>query len=321
MSDGKLAMVTTACHFGISASSDQVIIKASTLPGQVAALQYEVDGKLNPKRFFITGQGQHITIELKPGKHKIWIYKCTEAITGPLFIDGLEGDDIDFLSKKKLKKIEFIGNSISCAAASDNSDFPCNEKSYEYYHNGYMSYAAQISRELGVDYILNSISGAGIYRNWNSDGPTVPQLYDYTDLTTLNSDLWNHKSQTPPDVISIALGTNDFSLGDGKTERKPFDKSLFVHNYIQFIKKLKEIYPQSKIILTDSPMQDGDSKLLLNKCLAEVKRNIDSAYPFAFPVSLFSYPRKYNNGCTSHPSVLEHTMMFHDYLPAIKKLM
>jgi hypothetical protein len=93
-----------------------------------------------------------------------------------------------------------------------------------------------------------------------------------------------------------------------------------VKNYIKFIKKLKEIYPQSKIILTDSPMQDGASKVLLNNCLAEVKRNIDGAYPSAFPVSLFSYPRKYDSGCTAHPSVLEHTMMFHDYLPAIKKL-
>ncbi|MEN9859646.1 MAG: hypothetical protein RLZZ515_128, partial [Cyanobacteriota bacterium] len=106
---------------------------------------------------------------------------------------------------------------------------------YNYHHNGYMSYAAQCGRLLKVQTLLSSISGAGIYRNWNSDGPTVPELYSFLNLRDSTDGIWN-PSDYNPDLIVVALGTNDLSRGDGVNPRLPFSQEDFVKEYINFLK-------------------------------------------------------------------------------------
>jgi hypothetical protein len=42
----------------------------------------------------------------------------------------------------------------------------------------------------------------------------MPQVYEKVDFQENNTQHWNFKNSTPQ-VVSIALGTNDFSNGDG----------------------------------------------------------------------------------------------------------
>ncbi len=69
--------------------------------------------------------------------------------------------------------IEFIGNSITCGAAADPSEVPCGTGVYHDQHNAYYAYGPRVARALAANYIVRSVSGSGIYRNWNSDGHAV----------------------------------------------------------------------------------------------------------------------------------------------------
>jgi lysophospholipase L1-like esterase len=55
------------------------------------------------------------------------------------------------------------------------------------------------------------------------DGPSMPQVYENIDFQINNPLKWDFKTYTPS-IVSIALGTNDLSNGDGKSPRKSFDE-------------------------------------------------------------------------------------------------
>jgi lysophospholipase L1-like esterase len=50
----------------------------------------------------------------------------------------------------------------------------------------------------------------------------LPDVYPYLYLRTSGAELFGNDYQ--PDLVSICLGTNDLSNGDGKKDRLPFNK-------------------------------------------------------------------------------------------------
>lgn len=142
--------------------------------------------------------------------HTVWIYKATEAATGPIFIEKIIAHNISALKNPDRPLIEFIGNSITCGAAADPSEIPCGAGEYHDQHNAYYAYGPRVARILHANFLMSSVSGIGIYRNWNTDGPTMPQVYEKTDFQENSKREWNFRTYHPV-VVSIALGTNDFS--------------------------------------------------------------------------------------------------------------
>jgi hypothetical protein len=70
-----------------------------------------------------------------------------------------------------------------------------------------------LSRVIDVDYLVSSVSGIGMYRNWNDENkeePIMPEVYENLYLTKDNSKP-KYDFVFQPNIISIALGTNDFS--------------------------------------------------------------------------------------------------------------
>jgi hypothetical protein len=183
-----------------------------------------------------------------------------------------------------------------------------------------MAYGPHVARALKVNYLMSCVSGIGIYRNWNSDGPTMPQVYTKTDFQQQGTANWNFATYTPQ-IVSIALGTNDFSRGDGKTARLPFDSALFVNNYIQFVQLVKSKYPAAQIALLSSPMVGGSNGLLLENCITAVKKQIDVLHPSDKPVALFFFKPMQPGGCTGHPSVADHAVLADELTPFFKKLL
>jgi hypothetical protein len=231
-----LALVSSASHIGFSFEGRECRIVLS-LPAWLERnyLQYELDGKYMGRLPVAVKDTAIWIFPGEEGRHTVWLYKATEAHTGPVYIKQIEARNITSLQRPPAPLIEFIGNSITCGAAADPSDVPCGTGMYHDQHNAYMAYGPQVARALNVNFLLSSVSGIGVYRNWNSDGPTMPQVYEQTDFQQNSSQKWNFGNYTP-DVVSIALGTNDFSRGDGKKERLPFDSSRFVNAYISFVR-------------------------------------------------------------------------------------
>ena len=317
-----LELVSSAVHFGFSFTGPECQIFAS-IPNTNGHnyLQYELDG-VYQQRIKITGKTSDPIIIKAPtaGKHTVWIYKATEAHTGPVLIQKVVGQKIKFLQKPQAPVIEFIGNSITCGAAADPSEVPCGTGQYHDQHNAYMAYGPRVARALKTEFVLSSVSGIGVYRNWNSNGPTMPQVYEKVDFQENNAQQWNF-SRFMPQVVSIALGTNDFSRGDGKKQRLPFDSAEYVNSYIKFVQLVKNKYPKAQIALLSSPMIQGKNRETLQNCITAVKGKIDALHPGDKPVALYFFRPMQARGCSGHPNVEDHAIMAEELVPFFQKLL
>ena len=319
--EGRLELISSAVHFGVTFEGERCVVLASLENWQDHNyIQYELDG-VYQKRLRVKGsKTDSLVISAgSGGKHTLWIFKATEAHSGPVFIHSLQAKNIKPLKIAKRPLIEFIGNSITCGAAADGSDVPCGEGEYHDHHNAYQAYGPRVARKFGLNYILSSVSGYGIYRNWNSDGPPLPQVYDKLDLQENSTRTWNSAAHSP-DIISIALGTNDFSDGDGKKPRSVFDSVAYINAYVNFVKKLKKAHPDAQIVLLGSPMVRDAEELLFRASLNSVKRQIDTAFPGQKPLAVFFFKEMSINGCSWHPSVQDHEIMAQQLRPFLENL-
>ncbi len=309
-----LEMISSAVHFGFSFEGTECKIYAniSDVKGH-NYLQYELDG-VYQKRIRVEGHtSTPIIIQVPSGKHQIKTFKATEAHTGPIYISKVAANKIKPLDVVRAPMIEFIGNSITCGAAADLSEVACGAGDYHDQHNAYMAYGPRLARMFKVNFMLSSVSGIGIYRNWNSELPNMPQVYENVDFQEKRLEKWNFSAYNP-DIVSIAMGTNDFSNGDGKTPRKPFDAATFVASYIKFVQLVKTKYPKARIALLSSPMVTGESGRKLEECLTQVQESIDAQYPSDKVAKFFFEPMEVS-GCSGHPSVEDHEILAQQLQP------
>ncbi len=317
-----LELISSAVHFGFYFTGNSCSIFTSLPdPNSHNYFQYTLDGIYQKKIRVEGNSNQPIVITAAgEGEHTIWIYKTTEAQTGPIYIKKITGKNLKSLKVPKLPLIEFIGNSITCGAAADPSETPCGTGVYHDQHDAYDAYGPRVARALGVNFIMSCVSGIGVYRNWNSDGPTMPQVYENTEMDLDSSQKWDFKKYSP-DIISIALGTNDFSNGDGRRPRLPFDSATFVNHYIDFVQLIKSKYPSAQIALLSSPMVNGVNRQTLQNCLTAVKQNIDTRHRTGKPVALYFFNPMHAHGCAGHPNVEEHAILANELVPFFKKLL
>ncbi|HEY0653636.1 MAG TPA: GDSL-type esterase/lipase family protein [Chryseosolibacter sp.] len=318
--DGQLEMIGSAMHFGVAFEGTEITLITSTDPAPFGYLQYELDG-IYQRRVRVEQQAGSIKVTAPDsGTHTLWVYKATEASSGPIFIREIQGQSLKVLEVPAKPLMEFIGNSITCGAAADPSEIPCGAGSYHDQHNAYMAYGPRIARALNANIMLTSVSGIGIYRNWNSDGPTMPQVFQFADLKAGSSRAWNFATASPA-VVSIALGTNDFSNGDGKNARLPFDSATFTRTYVDFVRTVRSKYPKSKIVLLNSPMVSGTRNEIFVACLYRVKRQIDASFPNDLPVSVFLFRAMKARGCGGHPNVEDHGIMAEQMIERYRQLL
>ena len=261
-----------------------------------------------------------IKVTSKKQPHQLKIIKESEASNGAVIFKGITVKNILKPLAQSNFYIEFIGDSVTCGAAADSSITPCNTGMYFDQENVYYSYGVTLARALNVRCKISAVSGIGIYRNWNDENinePIMPQVYQNLHLNTDASKPNNFNEI--PDIVSICLGTNDLSNGDGKKERLPFNKEKYILNYINFIKEVYKHYPNTQIILLNSPMIIGDNNIVLVSCLKKVQHYFYKNHKKT--IKLFEFKNEYVNGCSYHPSVKEHQEIADKLLPFFKNIL
>jgi lysophospholipase L1-like esterase len=318
----QLELISSAVHFEFKFKGNQCEIYLSLKDKRAHNyLQYELDG-IYQKRVRVEGNslGPIVITTGSSTWHTVKVFKATEAHTGGIFISKIAAERIKPVAIPKAPLIEFIGNSITCGAAADASEVPCGTGEYHDQHNAYQAYGPRVARALRLNYVLSSVSGIGVYRTWNMDGPSMPQVYENIDFKADNAQKWDFKRYSPK-IVSIALGTNDLSKGDGKTPRKPFAQQVFIDSYVSFVKQVKSKYPKAQIALISSPMISGDSGKLLEDCLQSIKKEIDLLYPSGKRVKTFFFAPVVAHGCTGHPSVEDHLILAQQLKPFYEGLL
>lgn len=235
------------------------------------------------------------------------------------------------------RKIEFIGNSITCGYGVESIEMsdPFEDET----ENHWLTYANIVSDSLKAQHTSISRSGIGVYRNY--DGPktgsaeNMPWQYEYT-LFNKHDEKWDF-AKYQPQLVCINLGTNDLSTDN-------YDIQLYEKNYRMFLTTVRSKYPDAKIVLLTGPMlgkkESSEQRAaldricadanksgftLVNKTVVDKKGKIKKAkklgdkeiyrFDFTFQKGDLGY------GASWHPSKLQHQKMAKELLPFLKNLM
>lgn len=250
------------------------------------------------------------------GQHDVILIKATEGANGRNVISAFHADE--FLPSPALpdRRIEFIGDSITCGMGADEREIPCGQSEWMDQHTTWNNYAVQVARKLDAQYMLTAVSGMGMHRNWSTPGPIMPDRYAsvYSDpLDTSTS--WDH-SRYQADLVIIALGTNDFSDGDKPDPRPAPIESEFKHEYRRFLDHLRKVYPVAHFILLNSPILEEHKNEILSKWLLELKEERHGSGDNK--IDVFQFSKRYPSGCTGHPSMEEHEQISAELISTFK---
>ncbi len=230
--------------------------------------------------------------------HMVTILKLTEAAMSYAALVELEVVDGElvkgqFPAKPDLK-LEFIGDSITCGygvLGEPESEYTLREE------NGLLSYAQVATELLGARARFFSVSGYGTFVDYegNIEG-NVPRLYPYINWFADKEMLYDYKEYIP-DVIIINLGTNDSGhIG------KDWVQEGFVKSYSNFITRLKEIYPKTKILCICGTLCDIMFEWIEKAICVCQEKGIEDIYMRKLP-----YHNVEEDGMASqHPSIITH---------------
>ncbi|MBL7743366.1 MAG: hypothetical protein JNN00_07780 [Chitinophagaceae bacterium] len=244
---------------------------------------------------------------LSEGTHTITLVKNTEANIGWLELVGIKCHELLAPDPKPKRKIEFIGNSITCGTGSDQTVVPCGKGVWQDQHNAYLSYGAITARKLKAQYHLSAVSGIGLMRSCCNMEVIMPQVFDKISMRN-NAVPWNVEKYQP-DVLTVCLGQNDGIQ----------DSAAFCDSYIAFIKKLREYYPKADIICLTSPMADASLAAFMKKTLTVVIEKVNRSGDKK--VSNYFFSRQYSSGCDYHPGLEEHKQIADELTAFIRKKM
>lgn len=197
------------------------------------------------------------------GVHTVKLIKVSESENGSLRINEIKADSDSITpTEPQSRKIEFIGDSITCGYGVDGKSGGFSTKT----EDGSKTYAYKAAQKLNADYSMVSFSGFGILSGYTTDGvrnttSTLPQYYDklgfswYNQFGSDNTQLKNVEwdaSQFEPDLIVVNLGTNDASYiqyvkGNDKKEE---ERKAFCEAYVDFIGMIRGMHPNSEILCT-----------------------------------------------------------------------
>ena len=224
------------------------------------------------------------------------------------------------------RKIEFIGNSITCGYGNEGvSKFQGFEYETE---NHYYSYASITARNLEAQHWVVARSGIGAYRNYNGPKTGNPESnmlvqYEYTGYAwkpelrqepTFLKEKWDF-NRYQPDVVCINLGTNDLSTSN-------YDVRQLKQNYHRLLKMVRQHNPKAKIVfLTGSMLYNEELKLqkqLLDEVTAEAQKAGDKAV-YRFDMAPIGDEAFYGNDW--HPNIYQDEKMAGELTAYLRTLM
>jgi len=254
---------------------------------------------------------------LSEGEHRVNIIYCIEGLNrAPAFYGFYLDDGADLLERPALpeRKIEFIGNSITCGLGIEGNG--SEKKATANLHNVYYTYAARTARALNARWMTVARSGLGIYRNTlgnpKGDKGVMPDMYPYTFFNR-QSEVWDF-SQWQPDVVCIGLGTND-------TTNPSYDVELLADAFKRFIVTVRTHYPKAKIVMLTGTMIRGNRLANLQRAQIEAmedahQRGDKEVYRFDFTPADGSL----GYGCFKHPSMRQNEQMANELVPFLKQI-
>lgn len=273
---------------------------------------------------------------LSAGVHSVTLYKRTEAMFGSQAFCGFSYNGSNAVPELKVpaRKLEFIGNSITCGyGVLDDckvntttwglDNCPAFSTTGE---DHFATYAAQTAQSLEAQNQSLCWSGRGVYRNNTGfgSGPTMPlqwkfaaPLQQYADSNTAAT--WDFKRYVPNAVI-IGLGTNDFAPGVPP-------EADFVKAYVDFVKDIKTKYGAgTPVVLLHGPMM-SDTYPAGQQAATTLSNYLDKVIAQTSPESVFKLvltPTKsleFGVGSDWHPNVKQNELNASELVTKLRSIL
>jgi len=187
------------------------------------------------------------------GEHRVSLVRINEILdAAPLVLRTItiDGNAPSLLPKPVMpdRRMLFIGDSITCGYGLLTRGLGNGFKTVE--QDGAHTFAALTADHFGAEAQFICISGRGIVRNCdNEPAPLIPQFFEQTCVS--NPTPWDHSAYIP-DIIVVNAGTNDTA-----GEIDPIDPAVFAKGATAFVRRLRELYPQAKVLWVYGMMDES----------------------------------------------------------------
>lgn len=253
-------------------------------------LNVEVDGQrsaLQLKR----GAADYVLFSGKPGSHIVRVTRRTNSQGGVMRLLAIRSDGAIAPTATPKRHMLVIGDFITSGYGVEGADQHCRYTKAT--QNADRAYPALAARSFAADLELVAMDGWGLTPNSQGSSSTMKQMA----WQTLPSDPtpWPH-SKSSPQVIVVALGTNDFANGDVGI--------AFAADYVAFIRKLRGAYKKAHIFGVFGGMLDGERYLAgraaVSAAIGKLRQAGDDRIHF-IEFTPPDAPRRW--GCDWHPGL------------------
>ncbi len=239
---------------------------------------------------------------LNNGAHTIRVEVISESQAGPNIFGGfaLDNEAKVLLLSRRPRQMEFIGDSHTVSYGNISPSRDCTEQQVWATTDTSQGFGALTARHYGADYRIQAISGRGVVRNFNGlAADTLPAAYPYILFNKVQRD---SSPDWRPQLIVIALGTNDFSTPLNPGEKWKTREALqadYVASYIDFVRALRANNPDAYFILWATDGANGEIQAQVGKVVAQLKAAGEGRLHF-MPVNGLTF-----GGCHWHPSAAD----------------
>lgn len=196
---------------------------------------------------------------------QVQIMKVSESPMSAIGIEPFMCDEEAVITPVpvKARKIEFIGDSITCGYGTDDEDMTHTFSTAT--EDVTKAYAYKTAMLLDADYSMFSASGYGIISGYTADpqvrgdAELIPPYYESQCFSRDTFGKAGYPADIPwdftlyqPEVIVINLGTNDDSYCQDTAEKQ----EEYVRQYIEFLKVVRKHNPNAEIFCVLGLMGD-----------------------------------------------------------------
>jgi lysophospholipase L1-like esterase len=288
-----------------------------------ASITVKLSGGDNDFNVFIDGEWKSkLTIDnaktsyvaaagLPAGAHTLLLTKRTEGFQGITTFSGLQLEDGQALSElppRPGKRIQFIGDSFTVGYGDEANTLVCADR--RPFDNNYAAYGPLTARALDAEYSVQAVSGLGMVHNYGDpvalSAQPMPPLYDQT-LFGKAQPKWD-MSKWVPDVIVVALGTNDFSTAVKPTEQQ------YASAYLAFLAKLRGWHPNAQILCVTYSVDNFQKAYVDSVVNRAAKAGDTRVHRVHMPALAAS-----DLGCDYHPNVAGHQKYADVLIPVMRQ--
>jgi lysophospholipase L1-like esterase len=264
-----------------------------------AILAVSVDGR-EVGRLVRPAAGLYRLGLLGRGRHRVRVQVVTESQSGATRFGGFyasAGIRAAPVASARTA-IEFIGDSHTVGYGNASPKRECTKEEVWATTDATRALPALLARRYGADAQVDAISGRGIVRNYGgAAADTLPQAYPYALLDHLYA--WRDTGWRPQ-LIVVALGTNDFSTALHAGEKWPDREALradFEARYLGFLQSLRAANPRAFLLLWVADTGDGEIVREVGRVEARMAGSGERRIAFV-PVAGLAL-----TGCNWHPSL------------------